>query len=40
MLEVLQYIFGSFWRFLGVVVMLAIICDGNLIRINIRKNKD
>ena len=40
MLEVLEFIFGSFWRWLGTVILLGVIADGigQLIR-NVRGRK-
>ena len=46
MLEVLQFIFGDFWRFLGVCVFLMIFAQWNLVEVNIlngfaeREDKD
>jgi hypothetical protein len=42
MLEILQFIFSSFWVWVGVLIMLAVISEGigGLIRIVIKKRYD
>lgn len=28
MLDILEFIFKDFWHFMGIVILLSIICDG------------
>lgn len=42
MLEILKFIFSSFWIWLGTLIIVATICEGigGLIRISINRKKD
>lgn len=44
MIEVLEFIFQDFWHWLGSVIMIAIICNINLIKVapitNKKENKN
>jgi D-alanyl-lipoteichoic acid acyltransferase DltB (MBOAT superfamily) len=42
MLEVLQFIFSSFWHWVGTFFLLAVVAEGigGFIRITINRNKD
>jgi len=42
MLEILKFIFSSFWVWLGTVILIAIIAEGvgGIIRITINRRKD
>lgn len=39
MLDILQFVFSSFWHWLGFIIIIGIIAEGlgNFIRINIHK---
>ena len=39
MIEVLEFIFQDFWHWLGYVIMIAIICNINLIKVGPVTNK-
>lgn len=42
MIEVLEFVFQSFWHWLGTLLLVAVIVEGvgGLIRIRIKKGKD
>lgn len=42
MLEVLKFIFSSFWVWLGTVILVATAAEGisGIVRITIRRNRD
>ena len=42
MIKVLEFIFQDFWHWLGSVIMIAIICNINLIKVgpNKKENKN